>query len=285
MTGDRVVSRESPLIRADTDEVDIVALLRVVWRYKYFIAVVAIISGLVGIYLAMDATPIFRAEVVATEARSEGMNAASSLASQFGGLANIAGINLAKGGAAHESPAILRSRYLVEEFVRRNGLMDVLPNPKDPPSLWYAVNGFRESVLSIREDQDRGTTTVSIQWTDPVVAAEWANSFIALANEIIRTRALDDSSRNIAYLNEQISKTDVVDLRSVMYRLIESETRTLMLANARQEYAFTIVDPAVVPERRVWPRRTLMVLTAGIFGIFIGIFLAFVHNTWRRYRA
>jgi hypothetical protein len=40
----------------------------------------------------------------------------------------------------------------------------------------------------------------------------------------------------------------------VLYNLIESETKTLMLANARVEYAFTVVDPAVVPGATCQPQ-------------------------------
>jgi uncharacterized protein involved in exopolysaccharide biosynthesis len=63
-----------------------------------------------------------------------------------------------------------------------------------------------------------------------------------------------------------------------MYNLIESETKTLMLANARAEYAFTVVDPAVVPEERVSPRRTLMVLSGLFIGMVVGVLIAWVRN-------
>jgi uncharacterized protein involved in exopolysaccharide biosynthesis len=139
-------------------------------------------------------------------------------------------------------------------------------------------------VLSIREDKDEGTTTIAVQWTDPVVAARWANDYVALANEIMRTRALDESSRNIKYLEDQIAKTNVVELQRVMYQVVEDETKTHMLANVRKEYAFAIVDPAVPPEKRVWPKRSLMVLTGAVLGIVLGTLLALVLNMWKQHR-
>jgi uncharacterized protein involved in exopolysaccharide biosynthesis len=163
-------------------------------------------------------------------------------------------------------------------------MKELLPIAGDPPSLWFAVNAFREKVLAIVDDDDRGTTTIEMKWTDPKLTARWANEFVALANQLIRTRALDESSRNIKYLNDQIAKTNVVEIQRVMYNLIENETKTHMLANGRQEYAFTVVDPAVVPERRIWPRRTLMVLTGGVLGVVLGVILALAHDFWSRYR-
>jgi len=278
-----VISTEHSLVRPDHDDIDVVALLKVIWRYRYFIALVAGICSAFSVFLALSTTPVFRAQIVVTQAQTEGMSAASSLASQFGGLASIAGINLGKGGGGQEARAVLRSRHLVEEFVRQHDLVkELLPNEQS--TLWFAVNAFQEQVLSITEEEDVGTITIAIKWTDPVVAARWANQFVALANEMLRTRALEQSSGNIKYLNEQIAKTNVVEIQSVMYRLIENETKTNMLANARKEYAFAIVDPAVAPERRIWPRRTLMVLTGGVLGVLLGMALAFMHDFWVRYR-
>lgn len=276
---------EQPLIQDDADQVDVIELLRVVWRYRYFIGIVAAACGLAAVVLALTATHIYRAEVVVTEVGEEDMGGLASLASQFGGLASMAGVRLEQGGAALEAQAILRSHRLVDEFIRRNNLMkELLPIAGDPPSVWFAVKGFQEKVVSIVDDEDRGTTTVAVEWTDPKLAANWANNFVALANQIMRTRALDESSRNIKYLNDQISKTNMVEIQRVMYNLIENETKTHMLANGREEYAFRVVDPAVIPEQRIWPRRTLMVLTGGVLGVIVGVMLALAHNLWRKYR-
>jgi capsular polysaccharide biosynthesis protein len=107
------------------------------------------------------------------------------------------------------------------------------------------------------------------------VAAQWANSYVALTNELLRTHALDESNRNIAYLNGQLAKTDSVDLRKVMYSLIENETKTLMVANGRMEYAFTVVDPATTPELKVGPHRLLNTLVGIMLGFVLGTVSAF----------
>ena len=101
---------------------------------------------------------------------------------------------------------------------------------------------------------------------------------MALTNELIRTRALDDATRNIAYLNSHIAQTTVLEVQRVMYKLIENETKTQMLASGRLEYAFTSVDPAVPPELRISPQRTLIVLGGVVLGLVIGCVVAFLHN-------
>jgi len=271
---------------AKQDEVDLIAFVRVVWDLKYLIIVITGLFGVAAVTLALTATPIYTAQVVVAEVGDTNMSAASSLASQFGGLASLAGVKLATNNSGREAQAILKSRRLAREFIQRNGLLTELsPKGRGLPTLWLAVNRLRDTALTIREDTTEGVTTVYVKWTDPAVAASWANEYVALANELIRTRALEEANRNIEYLNKQIELTNVVEVQRVMYNLIESETKTLMLANARGEYAFRIVDPAVPPEMRTSPRRKLMVLTGTAIGLFIGIFVVFSYNLWRRVRA
>jgi uncharacterized protein involved in exopolysaccharide biosynthesis len=278
-------SSPAPLYKGDT--VDLVAVWLVLWRYKYLIILIAAISTGVAVLLALTATPIYRAEVVVIPTRESGVSDASSLASRLGGLAGLAGINLGStGGAGLDALAVLRSRNLVEQFVSRKGLVaELTSDTQSASSLWFAVDRFRSTIVSVVPDNDRGTTTIAIRWRDPSVAANWANEFVALANDIVRTRARDDAGRNIDYLNKQLEETNVVELRRVLYSLIETETQKMMLANARVEYAFTIVDPAVAPETRVSPRRTLMVLAGGVLGVFLGVVVALLANAVRSYRA
>ncbi len=232
----------------------------------------------------MTATHVFRAEATLTEVSTNGMSDAGSLASRFSGLASLAGVSLNGGGQSRESQAVLHSRWLSEEFIRRNKLTPAIMGNAQPQSLWMAVDKFRQAILSITDSKEKARRRSPVQWREPKEAARWANDYVALANEVLRLRALEDSSRNIRYLNEQITRTDAVGVQRVMYELIENETKVHMLANTRKEYAFTVVDPAVVPEQRVWPRRGLMVITGFGVGLVLGVLLALVLNLFGRYR-
>jgi uncharacterized protein involved in exopolysaccharide biosynthesis len=260
----------------DEGDFDLIALWHRLWNYRYSIALAAFLCGLAAAVLAFIETPIYRAEVAIIEARENNMSNAASLANQLGGLASLAGVNVGGvNGLGREAQAVLKSRHLVEEFIRRQNLIPELSRgEKKLPTLWHAVSHFKEGVLTIREEKAKGVTTVAIEWTDPRTAAHWANGFVALANELVRARALDDAKRNIVYLNDQIAQTNVVELQRVMYNIIENETKTLMLANSRADYAFTIVDPAVPPEVRSSPKRGLMIVGGVVLGSFLGAFMA-----------
>ena len=268
-----------PIPADQIDEIDIAALWRLVWSSRYLLLLTSGLCGLVALYLALTATPIFRAEVVVAEVHDGGMGAAASLVNQLGGLASLAGVNLQGPGAEHEDQAVLQSRRLIEVFIKNQDLLPVLyRDAKKTPTLWMAVKQFRESVLTVREDKRTGLTTVAINWRDPVTAAQWANGIVALANELVRARALGDSSRNITYLNNQMALTNVVEVQRAMYSLIESETKALMFANARTEYAFRVVDPAVPPEIKISPKRALMVVVGTLLGLVVGLATIFLRR-------
>jgi LPS O-antigen subunit length determinant protein (WzzB/FepE family) len=210
------------------------------------------------------------------------------LATQLGGLATLAGVNLAslQAGQGEEALAVLESRHLIETFVEQHGLKEMLLKDRGPDqqTLWYAVEHFEDAIMTIRTDALRRITTVTVDWRDPAVAADWANGFVALANETLRERALKESERSIEYLNEQIEKTTVVELQRVMYNLAENEMQKLVLANARTEYAFTVVDPAVAPEEKMSPRPALMVSIGLLLGTVFGLILAFIFDARRKRR-
>jgi uncharacterized protein involved in exopolysaccharide biosynthesis len=263
-------------VHASADGLDLTGLWNIVWERRFMILASTTLFGLLAVVLALTAEHIYRAEVVITRVADEGMGALSGLTDRLGGLAVLAGMNLSAGsGPRQDAPAVLRSNHLVEEFIKRFDLIPVLLPKSDERTLWFAVMEFRSRVLDIREDRRTGMMTVAINWRDPDVAAQWANEFVALANEMIRARASNDASNNLEFLNQQLEQTSVVDLRRVIYNLIESETQTLMLANARKEFAFSVVDPAVPPELRISPRRRVIVMVGVMFGLFLGALAAF----------
>jgi uncharacterized protein involved in exopolysaccharide biosynthesis len=268
---------------ASDSEINVVSLLAVLWRFKWLVAGITIAAALLAVWMAMTTPFVYRAEVTITPV-SNGDSGMGALSGRLGSLAGLAGVSLPQGGAAQESQAVLRSRNLSEIFIARYKLKERILGKGDKQSLWLAVDKFRTTVLTFRQEKENGTTIVSMQWKDPGEVAKWANAYVALANEILRTRAIEDSSRNIKFLNEQISKTSVVEIQKVMFGLIENETKNHMLASTRDEYAFTVVDPAATPESRVWPRRGLMVMTGTALGLALGAFVALGFNFWRQHR-
>lgn len=268
------------------DEIDFLGLWDILMQYRLRIVAITGSFALTFVILALVMTEMYRATTTVSEL-SASPTPASALASQFGGLAAIAGVDLGAFGAdTGEARAILNSRRLVEEFIVREELLPVLfADWAEPGTLWEGVEYFREEVLSINDDPRTGLTVINVEWTDPRVAAEWANDIVALANEIVRDRELRKAQTGLEFLNRQIAETSVVELQQVLYGMIETELKTLMLANAREEFAFAVIDRAVPPEQRFSPRRTLMVILGTLLGGVVSLFVVMLQHLVSRERA
>lgn len=216
----------------------------------------------------------------------------SALAGQFGGLASLAGVDLGGGsGTKNEAIATLKSRAFTEKFIKDENLLPVLFEEKwdnenhrwlesdqaTVPSMWSAYELFN-GIRSIAEDTKTGLITLRIEWKDPVLAARWANLLVYRVNELLRAGAIDQAQRSIDYLKRELAKTSVVELQQGIYRLIEGQVNRIMLANVRDDYTFRLVDPAVVPMEKVWPKRKLIVVIGGISGFVLGLTLAFLSS-------
>lgn len=279
------LTTEKPSVSNIGSEIDLMGVARVLWARKFTVGAFGLVFAAAAAAYALLATPIYRAEVVVADARDGSMGAASSLVSQFGGIASLAGIDLNGGENIRESRAVLRSRELVQDFIVHRKLTDVvLPAKAQKRTTWRAVEQFRKNILTIREDNRAGTLIVAIDWENPAIAAEWANGFVALANDNVRERALADASRNISYLNDQLKRTSSIEIQKVMFHLIETETKNNMLASGRVEYAFTVVDAAVAPEIRQSPKRSLITIGGGLFGLILGSLFVFFRGLARRER-
>jgi uncharacterized protein involved in exopolysaccharide biosynthesis len=124
--------------------------------------------------------------------------------------------------------------------------------------------------------------TVRVEWFDPHVAANWANQLVALADAEQRTNAVTDAQSSLDALQQESRKTEDVELRSTIAHLIETQLRTKVVAGARSQYAYRVIDRAVPadPDKRVRPMRTLMVLMGTLAGALLAAFVVTIRG-WK----
>ena len=125
-------------------------------------------------------------------------------------------------------------------------------------------------------DTKTNLVTLSIEWSNPVLAAKWANKLVERVNQARRKEAIEEADKSIKYLEQQIGNTGVVEVQQSIYKLIEAQTKTKMIASTREEYAFKVIDRAVPPEKKVSPRRLLMVVLGALIGFLVGAMIVLV---------
>lgn len=289
------------------DEIDLRELFVTLWRGKWIIIATTILFAAAGVFYALSKPDIYQASVLLAPAQSEGNS--GSISGQLGGLASLAGINLGSGGSNKTVMAkqVLQSRAFLTDFIHRHDLsvplmategwsmekLDWVINPEvynqqtgewlndedgksQKPTDWDLVKRFKEGHLSTSENQETGMVTVNIKSQSPPVAKQWAEWLVHDINEHMREQDVKDAEARIDYLEEKLNETNIAGMQQVFYQLIESETRTVMLANAQNEYIFKTVDPAVVPQEKSEPKRALIAIVATMLGGMIGVFIVFV---------
>jgi uncharacterized protein involved in exopolysaccharide biosynthesis len=246
-------------------------LFRKTWAIAISTVAAGIAAGLIAWILPKQYTATTEVSPVdyLGGGRESGLN---SLMSQVSGLASLA-ISTPAATAREESLATLQSTTLTERFIDANNLLPVLFarswNPvashwrNEPPTLWKANRYFATHVRSVVENKKSGLVTLSITWTDPELAARWANGLVELTNDYLRTKAIADSERDIAYLRDEVTKTNAVEIQKAIYSLMETEYRKAMLAKGGQEFALKIIDRAFAPENPSSP-QPLLWLGAGL---------------------
>ncbi|MGH8223102.1 MAG: Wzz/FepE/Etk N-terminal domain-containing protein [Woeseiaceae bacterium] len=277
----------------ETEEIRLIDLWRVIWAGKWLILSSSVLVALATTIAAFLITPVYRAEVVlAPVAAQRSSSSLATLAGQLGGIATLAGINLGTDESSAEAIAILRSRALTERFIEKNKLLPVLfsedwdqasgtwhvDDPDDIPNMWRAYERFDKSIRSVSQDVETGLVTLTIDWVDPQRAREWANGLVEEVNADTRGRAIEQSKKNIDYLRGQLQDTDELELRASVFDLMEAEMKNAMLSAVRTEFAFSVIDPAVVPEKMRWPNRMLF----GVLGFFAGMLLGVLAVFLRR---
>tara|TARA_R110001606_G_scaffold143769_2_gene283097 strand:- start:17123 stop:18082 length:960 start_codon:yes stop_codon:yes gene_type:complete len=299
-------------IQYTDDEIDLRQLFATLWAGKWLVIAFTILFAAGGVAFALMKPNIYQASVLLAPANEEG--GVKGLSDQLGGLASLAGINLGGGGSNQTVIAkeVLQSRAFLGNFIRRHKLAVPLKavngwnkekqqwqynrevyNPeteewlKDDkgeslaPTDWDLVKAFKGNHLSVSESKDTGMLTISIKSLSPAAARDWAGSLVADINEHMRKEDIGTSEARIAYLEGKLEETSITGMQQVFFQLIESETRTVMLANAQPEYVFKTVDPAVAPQEKSEPKRALIVVLAVMLGGMLGVFCVFVRAFMR----
>ncbi|MDP9065178.1 MAG: Wzz/FepE/Etk N-terminal domain-containing protein [Pseudomonadota bacterium] len=268
-------------------------VIKVIWRQKILISAATIILTAAAAVLTQVADEKYRASIVLSPVSDDSsggrLGGLASLASQISGLGSL---GFAGPGSAQkaESIAVLQSEALTERYIKENDLLPVLYDSKwdavkhtwksgasdEIPTLWKANQYFRRHIRNVSTDSKTGLTTLTIVWKDPREAARWANGIVSMTNDYLRGRAIEDSERNIGYLKDQFTKTNIIGVQSAINSILENEMKKAMLAQGSREYALKVIDPAVPPEKRSSPIPVLWISLGFLLGFGGSIFAVFI---------
>ena len=290
------------------DEIDLKELVLTLWEGRQTIATITGLAAIVSVIFALMLPNIYHSTATLAPASSGGQGGLASLASRYGNLASIAGIDLPEGELSKKDLAleVVRSRKFARDFLKKHDLKpklmaldywdadtntlvldDDLYDVKtkkwleDQEPLDVDVYGAFENALIVKEDSTTGMVELGFKSKSPTEAQRWTNWAIEDLNNAIRAKDIAEAESSIAFLREQVKSTPLAELRKVFYDLIQAQTETIMLAQVREEYVFATVDPAVVPDKKAEPRRSLICILITMLGGMVSVIFVLARHYMR----
>jgi len=291
------------------DEIDLRELFMVLWAGKIKIMAITAVFAVASVVYALSVPNQYKATALLAPAQSSGGGLSGALG-QLGGLASLAGVSIGVGESSEAQIAqeIMKSWSFIDGFITDNDLAvevfaaegwskgsnklkinddnyDVEKNEwliEDddtgelrPPSSWELFEEFFER-LAVSEDKKSGLVSVSIEYYSPQIAKQWLDMYVSAVNAHMQERKVAEVTNNINYLQAQIEKTSIAEMREVFYTIIEEQTKNKMVAEASPEYAFVAVSPSMVPEEKSQPKRALICILGTLLGGMLSVLLVLI---------
>ncbi len=287
------------------DEINLKELFSVLWARKIKIIVITAIFAVGSVFYALSIPNQYRAVALLAPIQSD--SSLSSALSQLGGFTSLAVVSIGGSEASESQIAqeIMKSWSFIERFITENDLSvkvyavegwardsneliidddiydtsskawlleDDDNDETQPPTSWALYERF-DKMLSVSENKKSGLVTVSIEYYSPEIAKEWLDMYVAAINKHMQERQVARVSNNIEYLEAQIEKTSIAEMREVFYTIIEEQTKNKMVAEASPDYVFVSVSPSMVPEKKSKPSRALICILVTLFGGMLSMLL------------
>jgi uncharacterized protein involved in exopolysaccharide biosynthesis len=278
-------------------DISISYILKAVEYSKWIIAITFVCIMIISVLVVMQLPNIYKANVLLMpNTDSNGL----AIPGQLGNLAALAGVDVGAGGNEKTVLAleILKSRKFLIEFIDSENIKPHIIaatnwNHKtrelrydkelfDPatskwirdvsypkliiPSNLESAEAFSELFI-VSEDKTNGMVKLSIQHYSPDLAKDWLEKIVYKINENMRLLDAQESETAITFLNNELEKSNNTEIRSMLFSLIEEQTKTLMLTKVKTDYAFSVVDPAIVPEIKFKPQRAIILIMVGAVSI------------------
>lgn len=294
------------------DEIDLRKLFYILWEGKWTIVSVTTFISILGVIYSLLLPNIYESKTLLVP-----VNPSSGISSSLGGfnssLAGFAGLGLPQTSSKDNSAKALKKISSLSFF--ENNIMTNIHLPdlmaakswnsatntiafdeniynintntwirevsypmQQKPTAQESFKVFKSKHLTISQDKKTGFITLSIKHLSPFTAKQWAELVVNEVNNFYRKKDKLESEKAVSYLNQQILKTDLSEIKQVLAQLLQEETKKLVLVEANQFYVFDYVDPPAVMELKSEPQRAIICIFIALFGGMLSIILVLVKH-------
>ena len=296
------------------DEIDLRELFHVLWDKIFYIGAITSIFSLISIIYALMLPNIYQSQAVMMPMEAnQGM---SGMLGQYSGMASLAGISLPSesGSKAQEAIARIQSfEFFSNSFlphIKLENLMAVKKWNQASNTLTYDASAFNsesgqwvrkvkpptstipssqkayeqyQAIMSVSEDKKTSFVTLSVEHESPVIAQQWVEIMMDQIDQVMRDQDRQTALQSIAYLNSLAPTVNYEEISKALASLQQEQMKRLMMVEANENYIFKVLDSPIVPEMKVKPKRSLIVILGTILGMMLSVLGVLVLHYTRTY--
>jgi len=284
----------------EEDEIDLRELFATICKHKIFIAVFVFITTVLAVIYVLAKPNEYKIyTVLAPQEQSKTPNLGG-----LGAIASMAGVNL--GGSSGVTPDVAFKNLLddyafMKKFIIKRGIDKKLLSGELVKDYVFALNydgiykffkgGKKDKKINFFEDiykpfkkafnieSDKKTGLITVSFINPSrhFAYYVLTSFLEDATDYLVNRDLEDINAQIDKYQKELQKTDNIELKAELAKLISNLIKQKVYINSSKYYKVKVVTDPYIPDvkDKAKPKRALIVIVAFITSFILAIFLVF----------
>lgn len=225
------------------DEISLIDLAATVWRQKWLIVAITVLSAALSVAYALMQPNMY----TATSTMLPISGSSSSILSQYAGLAAMAGVSLPGSSSADPTvkiQAILNSREFAVKVINALDLVPkILKDPnaiKNMSPLSAAIEVFQKNVFSVSVDSKTSLIKVSAKTKSPELSAQIANAAVDLIQKDLANRVLTSSGKIAVVLEQQVIDQEK-KVRDLQAKMADFQKKTKLVSpNTQSQQGLTM---------------------------------------------
>jgi len=200
---------------------------------------------------------------------AKGSPDAGSVLGKLSGLASLIGFTPSSGSSREADTAYyllyFKSIPFAKWTVKHYGLEKSL----------NFVDDKREVTAFLTEDQVVGLVKGAFQvapvkldtsyklivtTNNPHTSLRLAQILVQAMNEYIRNMLITTTETEINFLNEQVAKNQLIEVKALLYGIISERTKEMILVKSKPEYVFEVIDGPYLPKGPSSPQLKYMII-------------------------
>ena len=279
------------------EEIDLLEVGANILKYKKFIFFFTAFAAISSVVLALSLPIRYKSTALIIE--SEPVSN-----SKLGGMAGLVGIDLGgqDGNKTAVALQVLKSRKFFYDFDNKRNLTPILlisdwdkesdsltwpvsyntENntwlPGTKPSQYYVYEEIYKKLLVISKDPITNIISISFTHASPNMSKNIVDWLIEDLNTKLKEDDLYEAEKSLEYLSLELDATSSTDIRNLIFAIIKNKLQVKTLANSRKDYRFKTLDPAIAPDMKYSPVRSIICITITLIGFFFSLIISLIYH-------